>query len=180
MRNLVAFADRYALGAHGHQKRKYTGEPYINHPREVRKILERAGFTDPNILAAALLHDVVEDCAVTLARIRHAFGVRVATLVEQVTDVSRPEDGNRAVRKEIDRQHLAKAEPDAQSIKLADLIHNTSSIVEHDLGFARIYLAEKELLLKVLWDGNNELHEIASRALDAGLMLCDTELEQGR
>jgi hypothetical protein len=87
-------------------------------------------------------------------------------LVEQLTDVSRPEDGNRAKRKAIDRAHTAKASPEAKTIKLADLIDNTRSIVELDPGFAKIYLVEKVLLLEVLQEGDAGLWEMARRMTD--------------
>lgn len=96
------------------------------------------------------------------------FGAAVAALVIEVTDVSRPSDGNRAARKAKDRDHLAKASPDAQTIKLADLISNTQSIVEHDPAFARVYLAEKEALLDVLTRGNAMLRTYARLALHGG------------
>jgi hypothetical protein len=66
-------------------------------------------------------------------------------------------DGNRAVRKAIDREHLAKASPAAKTIKLADLISNSRSILQHDPKFAAVYLAEKRLLLEVLKDGDPTL-----------------------
>ena len=61
------------------------------------------------MLAAALLHDTVEDTGTPLKDIEAEFGPDVASLVEQLTDVSKPEDGDRKTRKEIDRQHIAKA-----------------------------------------------------------------------
>ena len=109
------------------------------------------------MLAAAWLHDVVEDTPVTLQDIEFTFGSEVAELVENLTDVSQPQDGVRRVRKEKDRQHLAKTKPEAKTIKLADLIDNTRSIAEHDQKFAKIYLAEKRLLLEVLKEGNQTL-----------------------
>ncbi|MCY1459141.1 hypothetical protein D9M71_765880 [compost metagenome] len=95
------------------------------------------------------------------------FGPVVLELVGQLTDVSRPQHGNRAVRKRIDRQHTASACPEAKSVKLADLISNTRSIVEHDPAFTRVYLKEKAALLEVLrdcshpalWKQANELLE---------------------
>ena len=160
MSSLVESARRFAEKAHGDQKRKYTNEPYITHPVTVSVLLRDFGF-DEYVQAAAMLHDVVEDCGVSLNEIRDLFGTKVALLVEEVTDVSRPEDGNRAIRRAKDLDHLAKASPQGQSIKLADLIDNTSSIVKHDPGFARIYLKEKEDLLDVLGSGNISLMMIA-------------------
>mgnify|MGYP003624998870 FL=1 len=94
--------------------------------------------------------------------IEDEFGPRVASMVDDLTDVSKPEDGNRAVRKELDRQHTAKASPDAQTVKLADLISNSTSIVRDDPSFAKVYMKEKAALLEVLTEGNVILFKQAS------------------
>ena len=164
--DLVIQADTFAAAAHAaiDHRRKYTGEPYIEHPREVARIV--ASVTDDHeVIAAALLHDTVEDTPVTLEQIEDLFGARVASLVEQLTDVSRPEDGNRRTRKAIDLAHTATATPEAKTVKLADLISNTRTIVEFDPDFARVYLAEKARLLEVLKEGNASLHAMASMLL---------------
>ena len=152
----------YATSAHAAvgQKRKYTNEPYINHPAAVVQIVSTVPHTD-EMIAAAWLHDVVEDTQVTIEDIAAEFGPVVASLVGDLTDVSPPEDGNRAARKAIDREHSAKASPQAKTIKLADLIDNTRSIVQHDPEFAKVYLAEKALLLPFLNEGDAQLHELA-------------------
>lgn len=152
---IIDLAIKYAKEKHKDQKRKYTGEPYFNHCEEVANILQKESSnnfykTDERTIAAAYLHDVVEDTDATIEEIREIFGETVAQLVSEVTDVSKPSDGNRKIRKEIDRKHLEKASPAAQSIKLADLISNSRSIAEHDKDFARIYLDEKERLLEIL------------------------------
>ena len=131
-------------------------EPYIVHPAEVVSILKTVAHT-PEMIAAAWLHDVVEDTGVTLELVRREFGDAVADLVGWLTDVSRPDHGNRAARKAVDRAHTAAAPAEAQTIKLCDLISNTRSIVEHDEKFARTYLAEKRLLLEVMTKGDPEL-----------------------
>ncbi len=164
---LVAKAVKFAVNAHGEQVRKYTGEPYWNHPYEVMQILER--YNAPAyVRAAAMLHDVVEDTPVEIGEIIVEFGQRVAELVLEVTDVSTPEDGNRAQRKRKDLLHLAKASPWGAMIKLADLISNTKTIVEHDPSFAQIYLTEKEEALKVLMPKDlrllNEANEVIWQA----------------
>lgn len=140
---------QFATQAHAGQKRKYTGDDYIVHPVAVSQIVrDFGGSVDQQ--AAALLHDVVEDCDVTVDQIRDAFGDTVADLVDWLTDVSVPSDGNRATRKALDRAHSADAPADAQFVKLADLMDNTKSIVEHDPHFARVFLKEKDLLLEAM------------------------------
>ena len=170
MTDLVARADAFADAAHGaiKHKRKYTGDDYIVHPREVAAIVATVPHT-PEMLAAALLHDTVEDTGVTIETIRAEFGAVVAGLVADLTDVSTPGGGNRAIRKGIDLAHTASASPQAKTIKLADLLSNTASIVAHDPGFARVYLKEKAAMLEVMTDGDATLLARAKATLAAGL-----------
>jgi (p)ppGpp synthase/HD superfamily hydrolase len=155
-------AQEFATRAHSGQVRKYTGEPYINHPAAVVVLVKTVPHT-PEMVCAAWLHDVVEDCAVPLDHIERAFGYKVACLVEQLTDVSKPSDGNRSKRKAIDRRHTAAASSDAKTIKLADLIDNSRSIIERDPEFAKVYLHEKRLLLEeALVSGDPTLYTIAA------------------
>ena len=155
-------ARNFAEVAHAsiNHQRKYTGEPYITHPAAVVDLVRSVPHTEA-MLAAAWLHDTVEDTPVTLVDIEREFGAEVADLVESLTDVSRPQDGNRRVRKAIDREHTAQASAEAKTIKLADLIDNSRSILEYDSGFARVYLVEKVALLEVLQEGDNTLLEMA-------------------
>lgn len=118
---------------------------------------------DPETIAAAWLHDTVEDTPVTLEDVREAFGEGVAQLVSELTDVSRPSDGNRAARKAIDRRHLAAASPRAKTVKLADLTDNCRDICRHAPRFARVYLEEMAALLEVLGEGDARLHAQARR-----------------
>jgi (p)ppGpp synthase/HD superfamily hydrolase len=161
---MVERARVFATAAHAAvgQVRKYTFEPYIVHPAEVASIVRSVPHTD-EMVAAAWLHDTVEDTDVTIETIRAEFGDKVAELVGWLTDVSRPEDGNRAVRKAMDRAHSAAAPADAQTVKLADLIANTRSIMKHDVAFAKTYLEEKRLMLEVMDKGDATLLAIARK-----------------
>ena len=158
---VVKKALEFATEAHKGQVRKYTGEPYIVHPIEVMELVKQV-IDDPEMQAAALLHDVVEDTPVSIKEIEDEFGSRVAALVSDLTDVSKPEDGNRALRKELDRQHTAKASPDAKTVKLADLISNGKSIIKDDPNFAKVFMKEKAALLDVMTEGNIILFKQAS------------------
>jgi (p)ppGpp synthase/HD superfamily hydrolase len=154
--DLLAKAIQFAVTAHGEQKRKYTNEPYVTHPLAVMRIVQGVPHTT-EMLVAAVLHDVVEDTHVELVEIKEEFGPVVATYVDGLTDISRPEDGNRATRKTIDRNHTAEQPAEVQTIKLADLIHNTASIEEHDPNFYKVYKQEKIKLLKILTKGDRTL-----------------------
>ncbi len=93
----------------------------------------------------------------------------ITDLVLEVTDVSRPSDGKRAVRKEKDKEHLAKSSAGGATIKLVDLIDNCVGIAEHDKGFAPVYLREAEALLPVLKHGDERLWERARDTLAAAM-----------
>ena len=161
----VSTIERRAMefAAHYHgiidQRRKYTGEPYIEHPKAVAEIVRTVPYTPAKsaMLAAAWLHDIVEDTPATIDEVRSTFGAEIACLVEMLTNVSRPEDGNRAKRKDIDRRHTALSSREAKTVKLADIIDNTRNIVARDRSFARTYLIEKARLLQVLRDGDSDL-----------------------
>ena len=158
-------AIQFATKAHEGQTRKYTGEPYIVHPLAVMEIVKTVEHTE-EMLMAAVLHDTVEDCDVTLDQIAFHFGHVVADLVEELTDVSKPEDGNRAFRKGLDREHSAQASRSGQTIKVADLLDNTKSITEHDPHFAKVYMKEKALLLQLLDKADKILLEKAQKKVD--------------
>lgn len=162
--DLVERARIYATQAHQriNHRRKYSNQPYHVHLEAIIKILQQV-TSDAEMLAAAWLHDTVEDTPATLDNIENEFGQNVAELVEELTDVSLPSDGNRAVRKEIDRKHLATASSRAKTIKLADLIDNCQDITRNDPGFAAVFLGEMEALLEVLDDGHPVLLEQAHR-----------------
>ena len=162
--SLPARAEAFARRAHGSigQVRKYTGDPYIVHPAGVAQMVSQVPGCSEAMLAAAWLHDVLEDVAsVTPEDLHLAFGPEVTSLVQQLTDVSRPGDGNRAVRKAKDRAHLAQASPEAQTVKLADLLDNAASILQYDRAFAKLFLRELAELLEVMNQGDPELYRRA-------------------
>ena len=160
---MIEKAKRFARGAHESidQRRKYTNEPYIVHPAAVAQMVARV-TDDEAMICAAWLHDVVEDTPVTIEEIETEFGGDIAALVADLTDVSGPGDGNRKRRKHLDWLHTRGASPRAKTIKLADLIHNSGSIQRYDPGFARVYMAEKRRLLRVLGEGDPSLYATAA------------------
>jgi (p)ppGpp synthase/HD superfamily hydrolase len=168
---LVEKAEKIAREAHAKQKRKYTGEPYIVHLDQVVAILKTAKITNEHMLAAAWVHDTVEDCGLTYDFIERELGPQVRELVYWLTDVSTRRDGNRATRKAIDRAHLSIAPPEAKTIKLADVICNIETIVKYDPDFSLIYLPEKKLLLRVLTEGDVGLWRLASGMLKEAMDL---------
>ncbi len=168
MDELVIKARTYAKEAHEEigQMRKYTGEPYIVHPAAVAKLVSTV-TNDREMICAAWLHDVVEDTNRTLEDIEREFGSGIAELVENLTDVSKPEDGNRKIRKAIDLKHTRAASPRAKTVKLADLIDNSKTITKYDPKFSKVYMAEKRMLLEVLGEGDSKLYKIASDIVES-------------
>ena len=163
--NLINKSLLFATQAHSRQFRKYTHEPYIEHPIAVAQLVVYAGGCSNECVAAALLHDVVKDTPITIKEIGHEFGGKVAYLVAGLTNISKLSDGNRVIRKEIDNDHLAKGSSCIHTIKLADLIHNSESIIMHDREFVKVFIAEKKLLLKVLINGNKYLFRKAENII---------------
>uniref|UniRef100_A0AB39CCZ8 Phosphohydrolase n=1 Tax=Pseudomonas phage RVTF4 TaxID=3236931 RepID=A0AB39CCZ8_9VIRU len=154
MHPLVAQAETFCLAAHAAvgQLRKYTNKDYHTHPFAVRDRLKAAlgDRCTPEMECGALLHDVIEDTSVKRRIILDTFGFEVLRIVMGLSDSSTKDDGSRKHRKAIDRAHIANQPWDVQTIKACDLIDNMESIEKHDLGFAKVYVPEKRLILDVL------------------------------
>lgn len=163
--NIVEQAAKFARNAHKNQKRRYTGEPYFVHLQAVATTCARHGCSKRTI-AAAYLHDVVEDHDVTHEDLVAEFGNEVANLVRDLTETPAEAGGTRRERKAIDVVRLAKAAADAQSIKCADMIDNTVSIVRHDRNFAMTYLPVKRAILTVLTRAHPTMLALAWRSLE--------------
>lgn len=149
---IIVLASNVAMAAHWHQQRKYTGEPYFNHCLAVATQVEAWGGT-PEMIAAAYLHDVLEDTDYPLTRMYDVFGSPVVNIVRELTDEFTKErypTMNRAERKDAEARRLATASLEARVIKLADMADNTASIEKHDPDFAKTYLREKAFLLALI------------------------------
>lgn len=139
----------FAASKHWGQKDK-SGQPYILHPIRVSLILQKefttypeklpAGITLEDLMVAGLLHDVVEDCGVTLDQIEEKFGKTVRDIVDGVTRRYLTADTKETYMDFIRR---AKLHPGARIVKIADLHHNMSRI--HNLP-----LAEQDILQRYL------------------------------
>lgn len=155
--------------AHGDQVRKYTGEPYWHHLVSVAKIVNKYCPNDFGMIEIALCHDLFEDTVfkhdhlVTALR-KYGYDEEEITFITRgviaLTDVwtheSHP-DWNRATRKEWECNRLSKIYKKYQTIKYADIIDNTISIIQHDKGFAKKYLQEKRNIIDVMRLGNLDL-----------------------
>lgn len=151
--------DARVLAAHAHrtQKRSYTGDPYIVHPKAVAELV-RSVPHHLNMIAIAWLHDTVEDTELTLEEIGNTFhDLAIMEGVQALTNVKTQPGLNRQARKRLDVERLHLASPFIKTVKLADLIDNSASITEYDPNFARLYLKEKRTLLGVLKAGDKTL-----------------------
>ncbi|MDQ0742863.1 guanosine-3',5'-bis(diphosphate) 3'-pyrophosphohydrolase [Clavibacter sp. B3I6] len=121
--SLIERAYAVAERAHDGQKRK-SGEPYITHPVAVAQILADLGI-GPKTLAAALLHDTVEDTEYTLDMLRHDFGDEIAMLVDGVTKLDKLKYGDSAQAETVRKMVVAMSKDiRVLVIKLADRLHN--------------------------------------------------------
>ncbi|MFL6728193.1 MAG: HD domain-containing protein [Sphingomicrobium sp.] len=124
---LVLKAAQFAAEKHRMQRRKdVDASPYINHPLALANILVSEGHVDdPDVLAAALLHDTVEDTGTTTEELEHEFGRRIAEIVAEVTDdKSLPKEE----RKRLQVAKAAQKSDAAKLVKLADKISNLRDI----------------------------------------------------
>ncbi len=185
MNKILQAVRDYADQAHGEQMRKYEPKRYIVHPEEVMEICRE--YTDElPVLAAALLHDVLEDTPVkehdiakfleplmSQAEAKEALNLTV-DLTDMYTKQAYPHL-NRRQRKDKENERLSKAAPKAQTIKYADIISNAVDITAHDKHFGRVYLQEMETLLSVMKSGNKDLYRRAVETIRA----CKLELKMG-
>ena len=150
-------AKQFAINAHESigQVRKYSGEPYHVHVLAVAELVA-SKTNDEEILAAACLHDVLEDVAPVNPQyskevILAEFGSRVLDLVLELTDIYTKEnypDFNRKKRKQLEAERLSQVSEPAKLIKRADLFDNNKSI--SGTSFERVWLQEKAVLDSIL------------------------------
>ncbi len=154
----------FAVQAHAGTERRGKGYPYIIHPLEAMEIVATM-TTDQELLAAAVLHDTVEDTDVTVEQIRAEFGERIASLVadeseERLEGVS--EEESWFDRKQAAIAHLATASHDAKIVALGDKLSNMRAI-------ARDYVVQKNSLWNLFHVKDRKYHEWHYRSLVAAL-----------
>lgn len=126
--SLLVSALAFAAGKHRDQRRKdQEASPYINHPIALADVLvNEAGLTDAEVIAAALLHDTMEDTETTAEELDRAFGSRIRKIVEEVTDDQMLE---KQERKRMQILHAPHLSDQARLVKLSDKICNLRDIV---------------------------------------------------
>ena len=125
--SLILKALDFAAQKHRDQRRKdKDASPYINHPIQLANVLRReGGVADPVVIAAALLHDTVEDTETTWQELRGEFGDEIANIVQEVTDVQWLK---KIVRKRLQVAKARHASEAARLVKLADKICNLRDV----------------------------------------------------
>lgn len=129
--NAIENAIRFAVKAHEGALRKGTNLPYILHPLEAAVIAAQM-TDDQDIIAAAVLHDVIEDTETTAEDIQREFGARVADLVSSNTENKRrelPAPATWQIRKQETIEHLKTASRDVKIVAFADKLSNLRAMV---------------------------------------------------
>lgn len=150
--NPIIMAAQFAAKAHWGQLRKFSGRPYIEHPARVATgvmLLRNSKLLCEDIVCAAWMHDVLEDCPGV--EIPAYFGAWVQRLVQGLTNPSKQHPTlPRNERKAMDRQHLKNCEGWVQIIKLIDRIDNVRELDQAPADFRSLYIRESELLCEAL------------------------------
>ena len=127
---LVDKAIHFAVNAHSGTERRGKGFPYVIHVLEAMEIVSTI-TSDPELLAAAALHDTVEDTDVTIERIREEFGDRIASIVDMESDrmpSGKSESDSWRSRKQAAIDRLASASMDVKTVALSDKLSNMRAI----------------------------------------------------
>lgn len=159
---LVTRAAHFAAAAHGTQTRKGTGLPYIVHPAEVAEMAAGLPYATPELVAAAWLHDVIEDTTVDAGVLAGVFGEAVAGVVVELTNQFTKDahpDKNRKERKRLEFERLATVSREAKVLKMLDRISNLNA-TGLDEGFMRLDVAETGDMLAGIEDGDPDVAEI--------------------
>lgn len=155
----AALADR----AHQGQKRKYTNFPYITHPARVAgRVGILPGVTE-EMVAAAYLHDVLEDTSITREEIEEATNAQVGYYVDCLTNKSKGTGLPRDQRKALDREHISQAPFEVRQIKAIDRLDNLLEMTDAPTDFKKLYAQESVLLADALGEGPlvDELRAVA-------------------
>lgn len=173
-----------SFSAHKHRDQRRKGadaSPYINHPIAVAEVLARTGTSDAEILAAAALHDTIEDTETEGEELERHFGARVRRLVEEVTDDKSLPKGR---RKRLQVEHAPDLSDGAKQIKIADKVCNARDVTHAaPEGWSperrREYLDWTEEVVEGCRGVNPRLEEIYDRALEEGRRLLADEDGEG-
>ncbi len=171
----------FASQMHSKQRRKGNQDtPYINHPIDVARMLVTVGgITDPDVLAAALLHDTIEDTEATEEELTGLFGKKITKLVLECTDdKSLPKQE----RKRLQILSASHKSPEAKCIKIADKISNVRDVGEYPPVFwtkerLKEYLNWSEKVVAGLRGANPALESLYDSVLEKSKAAVDARPE---
>jgi hypothetical protein len=170
---LPMLAAALAHYSHRGQTRKYNGRPYIEHPMRVATAASLIDDVPAFVVAAAWLHDVIEDCGVTAEQLAEEFPAEVVSLVVELTNPSKQHPNmKRADRKCMDRSHIARASRWAKVLKLIDRTDNMRDMIGCDDDFLAVYGKETCQLRDAIGREDSLIAEISDQltvALEAAL-----------
>jgi len=163
--SIILKAAALAVRAHEGQKRKYSGFPYITHPARVAGRVGILPGATEEMVAAAYLHDVLEDTTVTRAEIEEATNAQVGFYVDCMTNRSKGSGLPRDQRKAMDRKHLSEVPDEVKLIKAIDRIDNLLEMDYAPSDFCKLYAEESLRLADVLGTGPlvDDLRTIANK-----------------
>ena len=176
-KKLIRSAFDVAVDAHKHQRRK-SGEAYIFHPIAVAKIVASEIGLDATSIAAALLHDVVEDTKYTFTDIEQLFGETVARIVQGLTKISKmPYEGDVSLQAENFRKMLLTLNEDIRVIiiKIADRLHNMQTM-DAMPGYKQEKIASETLYIYAPMAHRIGLYKIKSELEDLSLKYTEREI----
>ena len=174
----VLKAALFAADRHRNQRRKgHRGAPYINHPLAVAECLATAGIEDPDILAAALLHDTVEDTDTSITELEELFGPRVASIVAEVTD------DKTLPKAERKRRQIASAPTksyEAKLVKLSDKLCNLRDLRDCPPDWSQVRITAYHRFARDVYRGlrgthsdlDSQMDHVLGQHVQAGDKLC--------
>jgi len=176
-RKLIRLAFNTSVEAHKNQRRK-SGEPYVFHPISVAKIVASKIGLDATCIAAALLHDVIEDTDYDENKITEIFGKTICKIVVGLTKISKlSKDENVSLQAENFRKMLLTLNDDVRVIliKIADRLHNMQTLDSMPSG-KQIKIASETLYIYAPIAHRIGLYDVKSELEDLGLKYTEPEM----
>ena len=176
-RKLIRLAFNTSVDAHKNQRRK-SGEPYVFHPIAVAKIVASKIGLDATCIAAALLHDVIEDTEYSEKNIKELFGKKISKIVVGLTKISKlAKDENVSLQAENFRKMLLTLNDDVRVIliKIADRLHNMQTL-ESMSNEKQIKIASETLYIYAPIAHRIGLYDVKSELEDLGLKYTEPEM----
>lgn len=145
---------------HSNQFRKDGKTPYYIHPYRVADYVNAYVHSTENMVAAAYLHDILEDTEITKETLERLFKEDIVKLVVELTNPSKGLDLPRSTRKAIDREHLKFVSWGAKIIKMFDRFDNISDLSGFSKDFTKLYMEETLLMLAVIEDADKKFADL--------------------